>query len=462
MLLKAIENKKAIFYLFWICALSAFLIIFPNYLGLLISKNQWSILGILGLGVLIVTLYFSDFRHVIFVAMLFLFFASAKYYWMTELFANLRWVILAAMAARALSNWIMGRVTTRFRWIDLFAFLFLVLAFYSQTYSIRPDLTLERSVSVLIFYLAVFWGVCEYVNDPKKAEVVIQQLLAAAFIVYLWGFCHPNIVGGRIVGFFGSPNAIGVLGSIVFPLALWSYFSRQSRYGGLILLVVVASILMSNSRAGFLGAGIGGAYFLSSYKRSGRTGFLTWFLFLAVLPILCAQLFGAEFFKEFFRWETLLSGSGRYEAWREVLRLISYRPWLGYGFGVEEQLFLTFDIVFYEHNGLYAHNSYIGLISQVGIIGACILFVPLLFFFIREVIRIHRMSEIGTYQLELALNAAILGGVVNALFESWVYSAGSAFAFPFWCVVVMKYRLASQVKNQKIPVKSNKLEFETL
>lgn len=439
-----IEYKKAIFYLFWICLLSVFLIVFPNYLGLLISKNQWSILGLLGMGVMVVTLYFSDFRHLIFFTALFLSFASSKFYWMTELFGTLRWVFLGVMATGALSHWIMGKVSNRFRWVDLLALLFLALAFYSQTYSIMPGLTFERSVSAVIFYLAVFWGVWHYACDEKKIEAVIHQLLGAAFIVFLLGFFTIGIVGGRFVGFFGSPSGVGVLSSILFPLALWSCFCRRWRFALLILVVIAISLLISNSRAGFLGAAMGAAYFLSSYNRSRKTAFLMWFIFLSILPFLCAELFGATFFKEFFRWETLLTASGRYEAWREVFRLLSYRPWLGYGFGTEEHLFAAFDIVFYEHAGAYAHNSYIGLLSQLGIIGTSLFFIPLLLFFFREAYRIQRIPESETYRLELALNAAILGGLLNAFFESWVYSAGSAFAFPFWCVVAMKLRSANQ------------------
>ena len=265
---KHIENKKAIVYLFWVCLLSAAFIIFPNYLGLLISKSQWSILGLLGLGVFVVTLYFGNYRYIIFATTLFLFFGSSKYYWMVDLFATLRWVLLGAMATQALSNWIMGRVSNRFRLTDILSLFFIALTFYSQTYSIMPDVTFERAVSLVVFYLAVFWGVWQYVEDERKVEVVIYQFLISAFIVYFWGFCSPSIVGGRVVGFFGSSNGVGVLGSIVFPLALWSCFCKRARFGGLAFAVIIVSLLLSNSRAGFIGAGMGAAYFLSSYKRS--------------------------------------------------------------------------------------------------------------------------------------------------------------------------------------------------
>jgi hypothetical protein len=447
MVTQRFELRRPILYLFWISLLALAFVILPNYLGLLISKNQWSVMGLLGFCILVVTLYFSELRYLIFFTSLFLLLSSSRIPWIYSLFGTLRWVLLAAMAVVASSNWIMGRIPTRFRVVDLWIFGFLTLAFYSKTYSIMPQITLERSISAALFYLAVFWGVWNYARDVDRISIVIQQFLTAAALVFLLGFL---LIGGssRFSGFFGSPNTIGVLASILTPLALWAFLAERRRSALYLLVMIAASLVLGGSRAGILSVAASVFYFFFASYRSRRITIVVWTFFLTALLLVAVEIFGAGLMKDFFRWDTLTTGSGRFEAWREVMRLLSYRPLWGYGFGTEDHLFAAFDVVFYEHYGAFAHNSYIGLASQLGLIGVVLLFVPLTCFFTRRMMAVRRMEAGPSFQLQVALNASILGGLINAIFESWVVSAGNAYAFPFWSVVVLAFRLDELSRSQ--------------
>ena len=46
------------------------------------------------------------------------------------------------------------------------------------------------------------------------------------------------------------------------------------------------------------------------------------------------------------------------------------------------------------------------------------------------------------------VTALVIGGVVTGLFESWMYSVGSAFAFPFWVGIVLLLRLKQDKDNE--------------
>jgi len=41
---------------------------------------------------------------------------------------------------------------------------------------------------------------------------------------------------------------------------------------------------------------------------------------------------------------------------------------------------------------------------------------------------------------EAVCEAILLGGLIASMFESWIYSAGNAFAFPFWIFVMLLIR----------------------
>jgi len=313
--------------------------------------------GLFFLGFVLVTLFFSDLRYLVFCTALLLLLTSSSVYWLSELAGTLRWLFLGAIGAVGFSQWILGKSPTRFRPIDLWMVGFLVLAFYSLTYSILPSVTLQRAVSLLIFYLAVFWGVWIYVEDEKKIAIVIHQLLAASFIVFLFGLTNIG-AGGRFSSFFTSPNTVGVLASVLMPLVFWSALCKKNRLSFALLFLMGVSLLLSMSRGGILAAMIGVGYFLVIYYRRHRAAVVMLLLFFIGVSYFYVEMFGAASIKDYLRWDTLLSGSGRSEAWTEVMRLVKMRPWFGYGFGTEDFLFERFDIrLSLREYVLMAHNQ---------------------------------------------------------------------------------------------------------
>ena len=444
--LPKLAQRKVIYYLFWAGCFIAAIIILPSYLGSLIAKNQWQMLWFLALGLLIIALYFSEFRYLIFCTAVVMLLANNQNDRIVIIFGSLRWIFLITMAVVAAAHWVLGRVPSRIRFMDLWAVAFLGLAFYSQSYSITPALTFERSVSTALFYLAVFWGGWIYIQDEAKIPVIARDLVKISFLFLLVGLI--SLTQNRFFGAFSNPNSVGVFSAILAPLAFWSYLCERKQYALILITLIAIGLFFSQSRGGIISTAVSVAYFLMLYRRKHAHALIILFFFLGA-SLLYAELFGSSFFQQYFRWENLATGGGRLEAWKEVIRLIALRPWWGYGFGTEDQLFIKFDIVFLEHAGAYAHNSYIGLISQLGFIGAFIFFVPLILFFLNNAYQVSRIVSDQERWLGLALNASILGGLANAFFESWLYSAGNSFTFPFWVIVIMAYQMAHAVTREK-------------
>jgi hypothetical protein len=243
---------------------------------------------------------------------------------------------------------------------------------------------------------------------------------------------------GRFRGILENPNAVGMLTILFMPLAV-AYFLRKRNLQGIFLVVLMAaSVALSGSRNGVMTTCLALVFFMYRIK-AFKTGIFLAAIATAVflaLPSNELDLAGGRAATPLERLvpsEKLATGGGRVEAWQIAIPIIQQNILLGHGFGTEDLIFRG--ISFRIHRGLYIHNSYLGLTYQVGIVGASLLFLPLLAFFVRRAVgRTRPTIQVAAYE------AALFGGIIASMFESWIYSAGNAFAFPFWIIVMLLVR----------------------
>jgi O-antigen ligase len=115
------------------------------------------------------------------------------------------------------------------------------------------------------------------------------------------------------------------------------------------------------------------------------------------------------------------------------------RPLQGFGFGTEDKLFAYHDVnpQNYQQSGAYMHNSYLGLVLQVGIVGALLFYVPLAYLLFHEV---FTKRKIRNDPLFTALLSVVLTCMVAGMFSSELYSMGNAKSFVFWISVMLLVR----------------------
>jgi hypothetical protein len=136
---------------------------------------------------------------------------------------------------------------------------------------------------------------------------------------------------------------------------------------------------------------------------------------------------------------TLLGSSGRSEAWAGALDQGAERPLAGHGFGTEDKVFVDRYVGF---NSNLPENSYLGLFLQLGAAGL-VLFgavVAAIALAVRAAVIPKRASgsepqaAFGPAQRHLvaACAGAFAGGLVLALFQSYVYAAGNNATAALW------------------------------
>ena len=353
------------------------------------------------------------------------------------------------------------------RVLDLIACGILAYAFFSITYSIHPKVTLYRSAGNLLLYLSVFWVFWISCRDPDQCYHFIQALIFVWLLYYglnmvflyfrpneafqlteatSYGVYHAHY---RFAGITENPNGIGNFSAIVLPLIIWNQENRKNFISLLLLGAVVFSMFYSYSRDAFICGIIGLCFYLYLSKR--RHGF---FIFVVALFLSILIYASSDFILRFLptsliRSESLAMLGGRVEAWDVAIKLLKDHPFRGYGFGVEDLIFEHFGYAFQFHAGAYVHSSFLGLALQLGWIAAGVFYFVLVAFFIASLFKVLKLK--GEYQLlAIALYVSCLTAFLTSFVESWLYSPGGIFAFPFFMFMMLLMRM---LEFQKSPIR---------
>lgn len=373
--------------------------------------------------------------------------ASQTAYLADNRYANLaRWGMLALLSVLQLLRPKRQLPLRKAMLGDGIAVLFLAFAAASTVYSVAPQLTLLRAGTVVLLYTSVFWTIWHYAAAAGEDRVT-DSLITAASIILLAGVVAlivPSIAGsiapgvafsgGRFRGIMANPNAVGMMGILFLPLVV-SRYMRLRRIADLVLMALIAgSVVLSGSRNGVVAASISILYLLlrsRAWKAGLAIAALTAILYLAMTTYVSFQEIAVtEGIARLGQTSNLRLGGGRVEAWQIALPIIRQQLFFGHGFGTEELIFRG--MTFQFHVGAYVHNSYLGLAYQLGVIGVAFMFIPLFALFIsRQVGRRDVSIRVSGYE------AMLLGGLAASFLESWIYSVGNAFAFPFWICVLL-------------------------
>lgn len=188
----------------------------------------------------------------------------------------------------------------------------------------------------------------------------------------------PDLVHaeGRFTGIFGNPNGLGLF-SLLFYLVYAAFedyypglFSKKDKW--VIIGVIFLSILLSASRGAIVALMI---FLLFKYffKLSPFIGFFILLIIMLTYEVVITKLpdiIIALNLQEYFRIETLESGSGRLVAWQFAWEHIQHNFFIGKGFAYTELLYKKHyhELSMLGHQG-NAHNTYLTFWLNTGLVG---------------------------------------------------------------------------------------------
>ena len=248
------------------------------------------------------------------------------------------------------------------------------------SYSLNLIQSFEMNGIMIVFnllvYLVIIYLVSKISWDRLQVKTLSYVYCMAVPFLYLLTFVAKSILNTNTIGAYMYFLSF-------FPLLYIADKSRAKRrvYSLLVLAISFLVILATSTRSIMLSAAFGFmTYFLWRFISSRKVLFKGYFLAIV------AMLYGVTgIYPYMHRWSSFeffnnlslsLTGkrimSGRNTIWAQLIDLISERPFFGYGSSAVPEDFLT--------TSLSAHNLYLQIGLQVGILG--LVFLVIFFYFI--------------------------------------------------------------------------------
>ncbi|WP_165938417.1 O-antigen ligase [Parafrankia sp. BMG5.11] len=279
-----------------------------------------------------------------------------------------------------------------------------LLAMISAFWSPSPAATTEAAVGVAISWLIV--RAASRLFTPREISDLLWPLLA--ILVLLSTFVAVSGLfpaGGDTAGIFANPNSLGLMCALTLPFCL-----ERGRAGAVVGLGALWLIFESASRASAL-ATVAGLLYGVFLLRQPRVRMVVWFFGLVLAWLLVNSLL-SEGIGETASSSMFVTVDTRSEFWQAGIDAARSRPLTGIGFGAGT---VAFD----------GASSYIAIVAALGVSGlvVVVLLVPLV---IWPTLRVRRTTVFGV---------VVVGGLVNAFFEAWLFSGGTVLMVLYWLVV---------------------------
>lgn len=245
----------------------------------------------------------------------------------------------------------------------------------------------------------------------------------------------------RSSGLHANPNTFAFMAGLGFGLSLGLRALARRAVGSAMVATFSLGVLLSGSRGALAGIVLAMSYLVArrASRRPSRnvllaSGAVTIVLLLAPVPQ--PLDIGSAFTRTFGGEE--LDLAGRQDRWQDMQVLISQRPITGHGLRASrEALDAASGLGLTETAG--AHNSYLTVVAETGIVGALLLLLVVL-----SALRPGPPSDRTGRLLWLAASGAVLTGLGHMLGESFVLGVGSPFPLLFWTGVILLLALRSR------------------
>jgi len=275
-------------------------------------------------------------------------------------------------------------------------------------------LMFQVSALVLVSVSAVFIDTKERL--ARSLTFIAASMLIASVFVYTSRFRYGELRPG---GLFGDANYYSMAACATLPLALaLTRISKGApRWLGLATVVsLIASILLSASRSGFLSLFAVAAYYAFHQRR--------WLLTSAGLTgavVVAAVLLPSTSLDRFLNpdYGTDLSTQARVEIWSAAEGMIRDHPFLGVGQGLFRSRLNDYSPDLQRQQ--IAHNAYLGIAAESGL-PMLLLFVSIFiigWFSARSVRRFYeREQDAFLREVALAVEIGILSVCISGMFIS--------------------------------------------
>ena len=320
-----------------------------------------------------------------------------------------------------------------YSWIDILALAFLSLVIFSiflSKYTYASWLFFYKFISYIFIFYYVFYIA---LNDKSKYKALIYILVifSTIYATVALTVIGSNLLGLRIFSvnntislFFANRNHFaGYLEMVLFlGISLFIINRGAKRFLLQVLTVYIGiAIFFSLSRGGII-ALMGGIIFLSLLLALQHTlrRYIWFIISFAVLLIGIMSILGIEPVLE--RLSTLeepeLAGKGRLEYWQGTINLIQNNLWFGTGTGTFIYTFPGYQTEYSANIVVnHAHNDYLELLAEMGIIGFTVFIAVVILFFYSTIPKLIRIKDQTAQIIGFCSLSACVSFIIHSFFE---------------------------------------------
>lgn len=329
-------------------------------------------------------------------------------------------------------------------------FLFIITC-VSLLHSINYRDSIKGGVLRLLQYIFVLFAIVDSVRDKRHINKIIISMCLGICLVFLDGVWqvlsgrdfvrgYPpvfNIGLVRVTASFIDANLLGIYLSgfspLIYALALYYGKVKEKISLGLVSLFSLIGILLTYSRPTYLAIYI--VFFFYFLIKKDKMLILLLILVTLIFPLVVPQSFKNWAKEVEYNPLRMMCNDDRIAVYRNSLRMIQAHPFIGVGTNTYMKNYKNFkespeyrNIV--TPDTMYAHNMYLHMAAEIGLVGLGIFF-WLLFKLFRLMKDLYRsLPDKYLKVIALGLTACTIAFLINGLTESSFFY--SRVAMIFW------------------------------
>jgi O-antigen ligase len=345
------------------------------------------------------------------------------------------WIAVISTQGRAARNFFAEHAGLTYLVLAFLGWNLISLA-WSQSSPLAVESVMRYALNAFLIPIAF-----TAVRDRRDAVHILAAIVAGACVAALSAILSPpsaeSAVAGRATGTIGDPNELAAGLLVGLALAVAFAVNRHiaaplRRLAAVAAALCLIGILFSLSRGGLIG--VAAALVLAVVVGGRWRGRVL--VLCSMLAVLAVAYFAA--FASLPAKERVLNiggggGTGRLDLWTVGLRMIEAHPLNGVGSGQ----FAASSVHYLLRPGLIesgafilskpkvAHNTYLNIVSELGVVGGVLFLAILIFSVVCTLLAVKRARVAGDERMEILLRGLVVGiggYLVTLMFISENYS----------------------------------------
>jgi O-antigen ligase len=345
-------------------------------------------------------------------------------------------------------------------WLNFAMFVYVIVCFFTIFISTSFKISIHAFLFKLLKDIIFVFVVVDTLNSKIRIKNMLYVLLISSALLGVDGifqfFTHhdflrhrPEVFDKRLTASFKTANAFGCFLVAIIPYSLVQFFIKTNNLklkltSAALFFVLLVCLILTVSRGAWF-AFIGSILFMSIWLpylgiAIGILSLLVAFTLQFSTTLLNVRLNNFFIFKD---------GSSivRIGIWQAGWNMFKASPWLGLGLGT----FMFNFKDFVEDKSLYiayAHNCYLQISAETGIIGLISFLLILIFFFFRGIRLLVSTQKTFDWYLLLATLASLLGYCIHMAVETILYSVDLGLLF--WLIMGFGVAIMNSIEVKEV------------